>query len=76
MDQVFSTEHLPRSDADWRTFQKKVPTRAVRVSGPFTVQTSEGPLGCKDGWLAIDARGYPYPIAADEFELIYEEIEG
>jgi hypothetical protein len=24
-----------------------------------------------DGWLAIDARGYPYPIAADEQSQIY-----
>lgn len=34
-----------------------------------------GPLHCADGWLAIDARGYPYPIAADEQALIYEPVE-
>lgn len=58
----------------WGTFQKKVPTQAVRIEGPFTVMTSEGPLVCEDGWLARDARGYFYPIAADEFDLIYERV--
>lgn len=47
------------------------PTWAMRITGAFEVETSEGTLTCQDGWLAIDARGYPYPIAADEFERIY-----
>lgn len=58
-----------------RSFKKKVTTRALRIEGPFAVQTSEGLLKCDDGWLAVDARGYPYPIAASEFELIYEPAE-
>jgi len=33
----------------------------------------EGPLRCADGYLCTDARGYPYPVAADEFALIYKE---
>lgn len=61
--------------AVWGTYRKKVTTRAMRVQGPFEVETSEGTLTCSDGYLAIDARGYPYPIAADEFELIYEPVE-
>lgn len=60
--------------AEWSTFRKKVTTQAIRIGAPFVVETSEGPLSCKDGWLAVDARGYPYPIAADEFDLIYEEV--
>jgi hypothetical protein len=58
----------------WPVYRKKVNTRAIRVAGPFTVETSEWPLNCEDGYLAVDARGYPYPIAADEFELIYEPV--
>lgn len=27
-------------------------------------------LRCEDGYLAMDSRGYPYPIATDEFESI------
>ena len=57
-----------------REYRKKVSTRAVRMDGPFQVATSEGPLMCRDGWLCWDARGYPYPVSADEFEMIYEEI--
>ncbi len=57
-----------------KRYRKTAITRAMRIDGPFMVQTSEGSLTCEDGYLAVDARGYPYPIAADEFTLIYEEI--
>ena len=57
--------------SDPSEFQKKVTTKAVKVDGEFTVETSEGPLTCRDGYLAMDARGYYYPIATDEFNLIY-----
>lgn len=69
---TFSTESLPGDPGDWPKFRKKVTTAMCRIDGPFEVDTSEGPLTCDDGWLAIDARGYPYPIAADEQALIYE----
>jgi hypothetical protein len=59
----------------WPTYQKVATTRATRMTGPFTVETSEGPLRCEDGYLAMDARGYPYPIATDEFELIYRPVD-
>lgn len=59
----------------WSKWRKKVLTAATKVDGPFSVETSEGTLTCKDGYLAVDARGYPYPIATDEFELIYEPAE-
>jgi hypothetical protein len=57
------------------TYRKKVLTRATRVDGPFQVETTEGILTCQDGWLAFDARGNPYPIANDEFNLIYEAVK-
>jgi len=75
MTQYFSTSSMPGPDADWSEFRKKVTTRMIRIDGPFAVQTSEGPLRCTDGWLAVDARGYPYPIAADEQALIYEQVQ-
>lgn len=53
-------------------FRKTALTPAIRMAGPFTVETREGTLECSDGWLAIDAGGWPYPIAADEFDRIYE----
>ena len=68
--QTFSTGKLP--EGEWKQYRKTALTRMVRIVGPFTVETSEGPLHCADGFLAVDARGYPYPIAADEQELIYE----
>lgn len=58
----------------WQHFRKVPLTAAVRVEGPFRVATSESetePFYCDDGYLAVDARGYPYAIAVEEFELIY-----
>lgn len=76
---LFSKDNLPpETDERWGSFQKRVATRAIRIDGPFRVETSESenePFYCEDGYLAIDARGYPYAIATEEFELIYEEVE-
>jgi len=72
--QVFkSIEDAPKEG--WKEFRKVALTKMVRIEGPFTVQTSEGPLTCSDGWLATDARGYLYPIAADEQAIIYRPVE-
>lgn len=59
-------------DNSWGTYRKKTVTRAKRIREPFAVETREGTLVCKDGWLAIDSEGFFYPIAASEFERIYE----
>lgn len=56
----------------WGLYRKRPLTRAARIDGPFSVETREGLLTCRDGYLAIDAHGWPYPIAREEFELIYE----
>lgn len=76
---VYSVENLPTAThgqpASWPAFRKHAVTHALRIREPFAVETSEGLLTCNDGYLAIDARGYPYPIAADEFELIYRPAE-
>jgi hypothetical protein len=56
---------------DWGSYVKITVTRAVRMSGYFEVWTREGLMSCDDGWLALDSKGNPYPIAADEFERIY-----
>lgn len=59
---------------EWQLFRKTALTHAVRMVGPFRVETSESenePFFCEDGWLAVDARGYPYAIADDEFLQIY-----
>lgn len=61
---------------EWPVYYKQVPTRAIRVAGAFTVTPhgeADGDITVQDGYLAIDARGYPYPISADEFKFIYGE---
>lgn len=56
----------------WSIHRKTAKTLAVRIEGPFRVETAEGWLTCQDGYLALDAIGRPYPIEAAEFERIYE----
>ena len=72
-DMRISKDTMP--ELEFRTFRKVALTKAARMDGPFEVETSEGLLSCKDGYLCIDARGYPYPVAADEFQLIYRPEE-
>lgn len=70
VDKRWCDEHLDYDQI--AEFRKIKLTKAIRMGRSFTVHTSEGPLTCQDGWLCFDARGYPYPVAADEFDLIYE----
>lgn len=70
---VFTRDNLP--SGAWLTFQKTTPTRMIRITKPFAVETSEGLTRCEDGWLAVDARGWPYPIAADEQARTYEPAD-
>lgn len=60
---------------NFNEYRKKVTTKAMRIEGPFAVKTREGELTCQDGYLAVDAHGYPYPIAKEEFDAIYEPVE-
>lgn len=69
---LFSASNLPVEG--WREYRKTALARAVYIDGPFRVETSETenePFFCEDGYLAVDSRGYPYAIAADEFDAIY-----
>lgn len=72
-EKVFNSYNLPAEG--WELYKKVVPTQMIKIEGPFTVQTSEGPLHCEDGFLAKDARGYGYPIATDEQALIYVKVD-
>lgn len=65
----YSRERLPCQD--WGEYVKITVTRAVRMPGYFEVWTREGLMTCHDGWLCLDAKGNPYPVAAEEFERIY-----
>lgn len=76
-DEPVTRETLASLDVgDWPVFKKTARTRAVRVEGPFSVVTvhQDEPIVCADGWLAVDAQGFPYPLADAEFRAIYEEV--
>lgn len=60
-------------DLEFKKYRKKVLTRAARVEGEFCAMTQEGPISCKDGYVALDESGYPYPIAYREFHKLYED---
>lgn len=72
---LITLAELPVDRIAWGTYRKMALTRAIKMSGPFAVETSESdqaPFVCDDGYLAMDARGYPYAIATEEFEQIYK----
>lgn len=56
---------------DWPLYRKRGATPALRIEGPFEVETREGLMTCEDGYLAVDNNGDPYPIATDVFESTY-----
>lgn len=67
---LFKDDFLPGPPYGY--YYRTQPVKAVRIDGPFRVRTPHGDVECDDGWLAFDAGGAPYPIAADEFENLYE----
>ena len=72
---TFTKEMMDSLLPNMKKYRKKVITSALRVKkGRFKVATREGTLECPDGYLAIDSDGWPYPIAKEEFEKIYEEV--
>lgn len=68
----YRIENIENLELEYSIYRKVALTKAVRIDGPFAVESREGTLVCEDGYLAIDAHGHPYPIARDEFEAIYE----
>lgn len=64
-------DSLPTSG--WQEFIKTEPTLMIRIDGPFEVETRNGELRCQDGYLALDAGGWPYPIDYDVQERTYKK---
>jgi len=56
----------------WPKYKKVFEPHMLKIDGPFFVETREGRLYCEEGFVAIDSKGNPYPIATDEQEVIYE----
>lgn len=72
----FTKENLgDHEDLEFLQFRKLGFTEAARVSGTFEVETTEGKMRCRNGWIAIDAKGNPYPIADEVLRASYERIE-
>ena len=69
----YSRDNLPSDPSTWPSYRKKRLTPLLRITGPFEVDTPHGVVRCDDGYLAQDARGELYCVAAEEKELIYEE---
>lgn len=75
MDEVYRVSASTLPDRAFPAYRRKVTeTRALRIRGPFEVETPEGVMRCEDGWLALDVEGNPYPIDAAVFALTFEEV--
>jgi hypothetical protein len=70
MSDKFSKDHLPAGD--WSRANHTRIVQYVKMDEPFTVVTANGMASCASGYLALDSRGYPYPIDEDEFDGSYE----
>lgn len=82
-DNVFSLDEPEKCRAIpmWGLWTKTSKTLAVRIEGPFQCINKEGVMTCRDGYLALDADGHPYPIDRQVFERTYanernEQIAG
>lgn len=58
----------------WQEYVKVTPTRMVRMSGAFACVTQEGRVECEDGFLAVDAEGFPYPVAKSIHDKTYKLV--
>jgi hypothetical protein len=56
----------------WQEYVKVTPTQMLRMKGPFTCVTKEGPVTCDDGFLAVDAEGFPYPVVKTIHDATYK----
>ena len=65
---------LMQQCACFKPHQQRTVTLAMPITGPFECMTQEGLVRCQDGYLAIDASGYPYPIATATFEATYDAM--
>jgi hypothetical protein len=53
------------------------PNHPDKEQGAFmsvVVETTEGRLTIKHGWIAEDSKGEHYPISHEEFRRIYEPV--
>lgn len=61
----------------WFLARKTALTPMLAVTGPVDVETQEGNYQLPEGWegyIAVDSAHFPYPIAKDEFERMYERV--
>ena len=74
---IYNKDELPRKVEEWPRYRRAdhCTIRARYIAEPFNVETSEGIVGCKEGYIALDSRGIPYPIATEEFDNIYQAVE-
>lgn len=73
-ENLFTKDALPTGT--YQRFRKTYKPLAIKVTGTFHCETSEGNIAsCTDGWLAVDSRGYPYPINTIEFDETYELVD-
>lgn len=67
-------DELADAGLEFKPHRKKAITQIARVEGQFTCMTSNGPVQCDNGYVAIDRDGYPYPISVKAFDEAYVEI--
>lgn len=73
---IISREQEPAPDVG-QVFTKSSRIIAIRIDGPFEVETEHGRVGCQDGWLVTnhpddgDLTGDVWPISAERMAATY-----
>lgn len=77
-DATFYTNDPSTLDSlDFEEYVKKGTTRMAFVQGPFRVSTLEGVLELPEDWtgyIALDAKGHPYPVEKVIADRTYERV--
>lgn len=77
--QPYTRDHLANVPI-WPKYRERgYPMRPVisacRIDRPFAVETFDGLKRCADGYLCVDAMGFPIAVDKVRFERVYESVE-
>jgi len=73
---IFTQDDGPSIKDNGVEMRKKHTVFLQRVDGPFSVSTVEGPLSCKDGFIAYDPiTGHVWPVDSTYVSIHYEAVQ-
>lgn len=75
MDETINRDNLHRVEGKWQKYVPITEYPAVRMEGPFRVDSSTGVYIIQDGYLLRHESGYPIGLEKDKFEAHYKRVD-